>query len=240
MPIQPLLGTPARGGSHSGSSLGTSQHPSACSTTREELRNTQCLHTQSAWSSMLLLSAFVNSSDYYIQPLKILTYFSLSSLPSLCSWHDAASNSSFNPKKLPSANDGMVALLVACTVSSLPLSFTSCVAINLAWLNQPARPANSLNNSQGEPYFLDMLCFIYMSFCTQQCSNVGKAIMPCPGLFLSLSPSPLLKERGRAEHLSLTPVARLAQTPPRAFRFFWFTFSIPVMPSLSEAAIGNI
>lgn len=124
----------ACGGIQSGSSLETFQHPSACGTTQEELHNTSCLHTQSARSFMVLLSAFIRWSALYIQPLRILTDLSLSSLLSLVSWHNTVSNSPLNPKKLPSANDYGVALLVACTVSPLTV-FTSCVAISLAWLN---------------------------------------------------------------------------------------------------------
>lgn len=129
------------------------QHPGACSLVQEELHNTRCLHIQPARSCMLLLPAFVNSSDRYSQPLEIMPYFSLSSLPSLLSWRNTVSNSSFNPNKLPPAYDYRVALPVAHTVSSLTVSFTSCVAISLAWLRQPAQPANILNKSQGEPYF---------------------------------------------------------------------------------------
>lgn len=108
---------------------------------QEEPHTTQCLYAQPAPSFMLLLPAFVDSSDHYIQPLKMMPYFSLSSLPSQLSWHDTASNSSFNPNELASAYDYRVALPVACTVSSLTVSFTSCtVSVWLDSGNQQSQP----------------------------------------------------------------------------------------------------
>lgn len=160
-PIQPLCLPSSVGrayrGVRPGSSPETFQHPGACSSVQGELHNTWCLYTQPARSFVLLLPAFVNSSDHCVQPLKTMPYFSL---PSLLSWHNSVSSSSFNPNELPSAYDYRVALPVACTVSSLTVSFTSCAAISLAWLRQPAQLANILNKSQGEPYILDRFCFI--------------------------------------------------------------------------------
>lgn len=132
-PSQPLCPPSSAGtacpGVHPGSSLETFQHPGACSSVQEELHNTWCLYPQPARSFVLFLPAFVNSSDRCVQPLNTTPYFSL---PSLLSWHNAVSSSSFNPNELPSAYDYRVPLPVVCTVSSLTLSFTSCTAISLA------------------------------------------------------------------------------------------------------------
>lgn len=104
------------------------------------VHSTRCLHTHSAWNLMQLSPAFVSSSHYCIQPLKVLSYFSPSSLPSLLSWHNTVSISSFNTKKLPSANDYPVALLVACTVSPLFLSPPVLLSVWLDSANQRGQP----------------------------------------------------------------------------------------------------
>lgn len=140
--------------------LGTCPHPAACRTTQEELHNTQCLCILSAWRFMcccllvlIHLIAVFSFSSFWLFPL---------SSPSLPSFFGTAlwNTSSFNLKKLPSVKDCRVALLVACTVSSSMVPFTSCVAFWLHLLRQPAWPANNLNSSPREPCSSDRFCFI--------------------------------------------------------------------------------